>query len=54
MQNRLDEDGNSFSFETLDIRSIYAAVLITSKNPADLALAILAGGGDDLLPEILN
>ena len=54
MQNRLDEDGNTFSFETLDIRSIDAAVLITSKNPADLALAILAGGGDDLLPEILK
>ncbi len=54
MQNRLDEDGNTFSFETIDIRSIDAAVLITSKNPADLALAILAGGGDALLPEILN
>ena len=54
MQNRLDEDGNTFSFETIDIRSFEAAPLIASKNPADLALAILAGGGSDLLPEILK
>ncbi len=41
-------------FQLVDIRSIRAESLIETGRPADLALSILAGGGDQLLGRIIG
>jgi hypothetical protein len=53
LANRLDEDDLRFSYGVMDIRQIDAEVLM-SGNHGDLALAVLAGGGELLLREILQ
>ena len=51
---RLDEENFRFQCPVVYIRRIDAEDLIRSGNPGDLALAILAGGGQERLPEILR
>jgi hypothetical protein len=50
----LVEDGVRFEYETLGLRDLDAKTLIESGNPGDLPLAVLAGGGDRRLREILS
>ena len=52
--NRLEEDDLRFSYDAMDIREIGAGALMKSGNHGDLALALLAGGGDARLREILR
>ena len=52
--NRLEEDDLRFSYGVMDIREIGADVLMKAGNHGDLALAVLAGGGDMRLREILQ
>jgi predicted transposase YdaD len=54
MPDRIAEDGNLVRWTVLDIREIDASVLLETANPGDIALAILAGGGDSRIPEILK
>lgn len=50
----LEEDGLHFSYGLTDIRGIKADTLLQSGNHGDLALALLAGGGDLQLGQILK
>jgi hypothetical protein len=52
--NRLEEDDLRFSYDVMDIREVDAGALMKSGNHGDLALAVLAGGGDAQLREILR
>ncbi|HXQ25987.1 MAG TPA: hypothetical protein VN822_06240 [Candidatus Acidoferrales bacterium] len=52
--NRLEEDDLQFSYGVMDIREIEAELLMKSGNHGDLALAVLAGGGDARLRDILH
>ena len=54
MPARLDTGPMQFAFDLTDIREIEAAALLRSRNPADYALAILAGGGRPRLREIVG
>jgi hypothetical protein len=54
MADRIEEDGNLIKWTVLDIRDIDAGVLLETANPGDIALAVLAGGGDARIPEILK
>ncbi|MEZ5401594.1 MAG: hypothetical protein R2729_18115 [Bryobacteraceae bacterium] len=54
MEGLLDAGGTAVRFEVLDIRSLRAEDLCTTGRPADLALAMLARGGAELLPEIVR
>lgn len=54
MPDRVEGDGNRFTFETIDIREFDALAMAETGRPADLALAILAGGADERLTEILR
>jgi hypothetical protein len=49
-----EEDGLRFRYEVIELRKIDAAGLIRTGNHGDLALAVLAGGGDQRVPEILE
>ena len=53
MASTIEEDNVRYSFDLIDIRDINAAELLKG-NAGDLALAVLAGGGNKLLPEILR
>ncbi|MEZ5401510.1 MAG: hypothetical protein R2729_17695 [Bryobacteraceae bacterium] len=46
--------GTTVEFDVIDIRAFRAEALLNTGNPADLALAMLARGGADLLPEIMK
>ena len=54
MPDRLAEDGNLFQWEVVDIRDFDATALMATGNPGDLALAMLAGGGDRQISKILK
>jgi hypothetical protein len=54
MPDRLEEDGNRFVYGVSDIREFDAEELMTTGNQADLALAVLAGGGKSRLSGILK
>ena len=54
MATRLEEDNFRFHYPVVDIRDIDAEELMRSGNPGDLALAILAGGGEARMPQILR
>ena len=54
MPDRIAEDGNLVVWNVVDIRSFDAGALIASGNPGDLALAVLAGGGDTRIRAILQ
>ena len=52
--DRVEEDGQIFRYEVLDLRDIPAEDLIETGNPGDLALAVLANGGNARLREIVQ
>jgi hypothetical protein len=52
--SRLEEDRVRIDYEVVDFREIPVEPLLRSGNAGDLALAVLAGGGDARLPEILG
>jgi hypothetical protein len=52
--DRVEEDGQIFRYEALDLRDIQAGELIQTGNPRDLALAVLANGSNPRLSEILQ
>jgi hypothetical protein len=54
MPNSVSFGKTSCTFRLVDIRDIRVEDLLASGNPADLALAILAGGGTEQVPEILR
>ena len=54
MPDRLEEDGNTFIYELIDIRDFDAEAMMATGRPADLALAILGGGGKLKLVQILK
>ncbi len=54
MPDGVDFGGASCSYRIVDFRNIDADVLLGSGHPGDLALAVLARGGGDRLPEILG
>ena len=54
MPDRVEADGNLLLFRLLDIRKFDVGVLSATSRRADLALAILAGGADQRLPEIIK
>ena len=54
MPDRVEADGNLLLFRLLDIRKFDVGVLSATGRRADLALAILAGGADQRLPEIIK
>jgi hypothetical protein len=54
MQNKLNLGRTKVAYTLIDIRDIDATTLISSGRPADLALAMLARGGPEQLPEILK
>jgi hypothetical protein len=52
--SRLEEDRVRIDYDVVDFREIPVEPLLRSGNAGDLALAVLAGGGDGRLPEILG
>jgi hypothetical protein len=52
--SRLEEDRVRIDYDVVDFREIPVEPLLRSGNAGDLALAVLAGGGDVRLPEILG
>jgi predicted transposase YdaD len=50
----LVEDGVRFEYETLGLADLDAKALIETGNPGDLSLAVLAGGGDRRVREIVS
>ncbi len=54
MPDRVAADGNLLIYRLLDVRQFDAGVLAATGRRADLALAVLAGGGDVRLPEIIK
>ena len=54
MPSRLFTGPMTFEYEVIDIREVDAGVLLASDNPADYALAILAGGGVERMGEIFQ
>ncbi len=54
MPDRLEEDGNRLVYGLMDIREFDAEALMATGNRADLALAVLGGGGGANLRGILQ
>jgi hypothetical protein len=52
--SRLDEDRVRIDYDVVDFREIPVEPLLRSGNAGDLVLAVLAGGGDAQLQEILG
>lgn len=51
---KLVEDGVRFEYETVGLKDLDAKALIETGNPGDLPLALLAGGGDQRVSEIVS
>ena len=54
MENQIDLGETRAAYTLMDIRQIDAAQLLASRKPGDLVLALLAGGGPERIPEILQ
>ncbi len=54
MPNQLDLGQTKVAYTLIDIRDIDARLLIESGQPADLPVAMLAGGGSERLTEIVK
>ena len=50
----MEADGNALAYELIDIRQFDAESMMATGNPADLALALLAGDGKARLEEIVR
>jgi len=54
MHARLDSGPMQYSYSLVDIREVRVEELLASNRPVDYALAILAGGGEERLTDVLT